>query len=521
MSSRSSIHQNPHGSRNRIDLVLSSAAIGIIAGLVATFFRFLLDQANALRTILFALPGTLAGIIALFAILASIGYLTGLVTQNEPLISGSGIPQFKAQLLGYFSPCWWRVLIKKIFGGAMVFLCGLAIGREGPAFYLGSLSAKGFCKLTRRRLSIETNELLICGACAGLTAMVNAPFAAIAFALEGIHRPFSSRLLLPAMVSAICADLVSRSLLGADTRLALPSVDAFPLSYSYLYLLAGVLLGLVGIAYNKAVMVTRDLFFKTKLPLRFRVLVPFLAAGVVWFVFPEALGCGSSLVGNLSAGTAAISAVALLLAVKFAFFLISFCSGAPGGIFFSPILFGALVGYLFGFAAVGLFGMPDSCLLYLMLLGMAGLFAGVIRAPLTGVLLVVEMTGSLSPLLGLAVVSCLAAFVADLFGSKPVYDELQERITPDHIEHSDYDLANRVLDLPVSTDSAIANLTIREAPLPQSCLVISILRGDTHIIPHGDTRIEPGDLISILCPSGVEGEVRRAAASVSGFGSFD
>lgn len=520
MASHSPANKSLHIDNNRFDLVLSSAAIGIIAGLVATLFRFLLDWASVLRLSLFSLAGTTLGVVALFAILATIGYLTGRITQSEPLIIGSGIPQLKGQLLGYFSPCWWRVLPKKIFGGAMVFLCGLALGREGPAFYLGSLSARGFCKLTRRRLSIEKKELLICGACAGLTAMINAPFAAIMFALEAVHRPFSSRLLLPAMVSTVFADLVSRSLLGVDTRLVLPSISILPLSYSYLYLLGGVLFGLLGAAYNKAIMGTRNLYFKTKLPLRFRILFPFLIAGVVWLVFPAALGCGSSIIHNLSVGTYAVAAVGVLLAVKFVFFLISFCSGAPGGIFFSPIVFGSLLGYLFGFAAVRLFGVPESYVIYLMLLGMVGMFASVIRAPLTAILLVVEMTGSLQLLLGLAVVSCLSAFVANLLGSKPVYDELLERITPDHIEHSDYDRANRVLDLPISDDSAIANRLIREAHFPQSCLVISILRGDEHIIPHGNTRIEPGDIVSIICPIGAEGEVRRIAASASG-GNYD
>ena len=121
----------------------------------------------------------------------------------------------------------------------------------------------------------------------------------------------------------------------------------------------------------------------------------------------------------------------LLLAAKFAFTMICFCSGAPGGIFFPLLVLGALSGGILGSGACALLGLPESCMINFLLLGMTGMFAGIVRAPITGIILVAEMSGSLTQFVGLVIVSVVSALTANLLKSKPVYDELLENMLRD------------------------------------------------------------------------------------------
>ncbi|MBE6032321.1 MAG: ClC family H(+)/Cl(-) exchange transporter, partial [Clostridiales bacterium] len=110
------------------------------------------------------------------------------------------------------------------------------------------------------------------------------------------------------------------------------------------------------------------------------------------------------------------------------FTMICFCSGAPGGIFFPLLVLGALLGGIMGSIACSLLGLPESCMINFLMLGMTGMFSGIVRAPLTGIVLVAEMTGSLTQFTGLVIVSIVSALTANMLGSKPIYDELLENM---------------------------------------------------------------------------------------------
>jgi H+/Cl- antiporter ClcA len=118
----------------------------------------------------------------------------------------------------------------------------------------------------------------------------------------------------------------------------------------------------------------------------------------------------------------------LLLVVKFLFSAVSFGSGAPGGIFFPLLILGSYLGAAYGDVVIQYCNIPDAMWTQFIILGMAGLFAGIVRAPLTGIVLITEMTGSMNRFLDVALVSIVAYFVANLVGSKPIYTSLLENI---------------------------------------------------------------------------------------------
>ena len=205
-----------------------------------------------------------------------------------------------------------------------------------------------------------------------------------------------------------------------------PRAD-FPPALYLLILLLGLLLGVLGAVYNTATMhAVRLLQYKSRMPVFVRVLLPFLAAGVLALFAPALLGSGHELVEEAAAGDFVLRTLVLLLLGKFLFSLLSFSSGAPGGIFFPLLVLGALIGCSFGLVAVQLFGLDSSFVAAFLLLGMAGNFAAIVRAPFTGAVLLFEMTGSPQCLLPLLAVSLVASVTAGALRVPPIYDSLRE-----------------------------------------------------------------------------------------------
>jgi len=419
--------------KDNFRLLFYAALVGVLSGLVAVLYRYAIAWSDSLRGLVIGgLTGPLP-IVLFFAGLVLLALLVGKITEGEPLIKGSGIPQVEGQIHGHFHPCWWKVLVKKFIGGALCIVAGLSLGREGPSIQLGAMAGQGACELTKRNQD-ESRYLIVCGACAGLAAAFNAPLAGVMFALEEVHRRFSGRAVFPAMVAAISADLVSKAFFGVDATLHMEFAGSVPYRYYIVFALIGVVMGAFSTLYNKVLLWGQKLYGKLKCSLTVRMVIPFVCAGILALVMPEALGGGHNIIESVVDGHYGLKALLLVLAVKFVFSMISFCSGAPGGIFFPMLVLGSLVGGLMGMGAIELLGLPEEYMLYCILMGMAGMFAGVVRAPLTGILLVVEMSGSLNQLAGVTVVACVACLVGILLKNAPIYESLLENMLPKKAE---------------------------------------------------------------------------------------
>ncbi len=416
--------------RKHIVLIGKSLIIGAFAALSAVAYRAVLSRSESLCHEIFSFASSPLRMILLFLFLLLVGLVVGRITESEPLIKGSGIPQLEGQFHGHLSPRPLAVLVKKFIAGALGIVCGLSLGREGPSIQLGAMTGQ----LVGRRLpGTDEDEddkklLLLCGACAGLAAAFNAPLAGVAFALEETYKKFTPKAVFVTASASIIADMISKLFFGMTPALGMPQVDTLPLSMFFLYPIVGICCGCFGALFNKTLMSTQKLY--KKLPLRdtFRIAIPFLFAGVFGLVLPEVLGGGHHIVSQLSSVGMAVGMMLLLLVGKFVFTMLCFCSGAPGGIFFPLLVLGALTGGIVGSGACALLGLPESCMINFLLLGMTGMFSGIVRAPVTGIILVAEMSGSLTQFPGLVLVSVVSALTANMLGSKPVYDELLENM---------------------------------------------------------------------------------------------
>lgn len=496
---KSTLRKIEYRKKESFYLIIRGIEAGIAAGLTSVLYRLLLSNAEtALSKMIAFVKGSPVKIAVWFCALAAMGILVSFIVKLEPMSSGSGIPQIAGEIKGYFSPNWLRVIIAKLAGGTISVFCGLSLGREGPSIQLGGMAAKGVARLTK---ADKTTQLrMICsGAGAGLAAAFNAPLAGIMFVLEELQHTFDKAILCMGIVAAVTADFISKIFFGQNTIFNYKTAN-IPLRHYWLILILGLLLGVLGAGYNIIMNAGQDLFKKfARIPRRVKFAAVFVLSGAVSFYIPQVLGGGHSMVELLMNEHPAISVLLFLLIAKFIFSVISFGSGAPGGIFFPMLILGTYIGAIFGDLSINMLGLDHDMWQEFAVAAMAGLFASIVRAPITGIILVFEMTGNIDNLLPLAVVSLISYATANLIGTAPIYTSLLEKIIDTKEPHESFTGGEKVLQtFIIPTGSPISGKTISDADWGKHCLIVSVQRGETSITPKGDTVLLDGDALVFL-----------------------
>lgn len=498
-------------------LILKGFLVGVCSGVVVIAYRIVLSYAERFLTAILDVTRNHPVRIALwFAFLLILAILVGRLVQYEPLISGSGIPQLKGEMNGELDAKWHRVLWAKFTGGALSLFAGLSLGREGPSIQLGAMTGKGVSKALRLNKT-EEKYMLTCGAGAGLAAAFNAPLAGVLFSLEEIHKNFSAPILVSVMTATATAGVLSAHLMGGSPAFSIvPTL--LPYHHYSFVLVLGVIMGLFGVFYNWFTLKMQSLYRNAKyLNKVTAMLIPFLLAGVLGYVMPSVLGSGHELVHHLTDGAFTLRMVLILLAAKFIFSGICFGSGAPGGIFFPLLVMGALAGGIYSMVCSQLFGVPTEYLNNFVILAMAGFFTAIVRAPLTGIILIFEMTGSFSHLLSLTLVSLVAYAVASLLGSEPIYESLLENIRKNLSKTENPVDADTVLkSYIVSCGSEAENCALCNIEIPEHCLIVTITRNGKELIPRGQTILYSGDSLLTAIDTGHECTIHETLSRLTG-----
>lgn len=416
-------------SANRYLQIVFGAIVGALAGGVAVLYRILVEYSTELLNIVLSIVKSKWFYIPVFFIvLIIIAIIVAKLLKYEPLISGSGIPQFEGEMYGELDQNWFKVLWAKFVGGLLAISCGLSLGREGPSIQLGAVTAKGFAKLTHSDTH-QKNILMTCGAAAGLSAAFNAPLAGVLFSIEETHKKISLDMLLPSMAASVTADFVSKLICGMEPVFKFGALPALSLNMYLLVIALGIVTGVFGVIYNRSIALSQTFYQKlTFLKPELKMCIPFITAGILGLCFPYVLGGGQGLVTRLSSLEFTILMAALILIIKFVFSMLSFGSGSPGGIFLPLLVLGSLIGTLFGQAMAYTPIFSSELIPVFVILAMAGTFTGIVKAPITGTLLLCEMTGSFTYLLPLVLVSLISYIVSDLLKGQPIYDQLLERM---------------------------------------------------------------------------------------------
>jgi CIC family chloride channel protein len=411
-------------------LGLLSLLVGVAAGLVCAVFRLLLGDAAGLRDHLIGaargagvlgLPIVVAGTAAATAVAAA------LVRRISPDAEGSGIPQVEAAIMGGERGKPVRNAAVKFVGGLLAIGSGLALGREGPSVQMGHSIADVVARLFRRS-EADSRVLFAAGAGAGLATAFNAPIAGAVFVLEELLRRFDPRTAAAALGASAGAIAIARLFLGVNPDFAI-SAQPFPgFATVPLGIALGLLAGLAGAAYTRAVtgsLAATD--HAARLPAAARgALIGGLVGVLAWFA-PQMVGGGDTLTQQLLVGAGGLTALAAMFCVRFALGPLSYAAGTPGGLFAPMLVLGAVIGVVFGrmSGALSLDGGVSQT--GYAVVGMAAFFTAVVRAPLTGICLAAEMTGSASLLLPMLAACFGAMLVTELLGVPPIYELLRER----------------------------------------------------------------------------------------------
>ncbi len=419
-------------------------------------------------------------------ILAVAACVVSLLLKWDSLISGSGIPQIEGEIIGEIDEKWWRVLLAKLGGGIISLGCGLSLGREGPSIQLGAMTAKGFSRAAKR-VKTEEKLLITCGASAGLSAAFNAPIAGILFSLEEVHKHFSPELLLSSMAASITSDFVSRNVFGLTPVFSFHITHMMPLGTYGHVLVLGVLMGAMGVVYNTTLSKPRTC---TENPLGHgEASAPLSAGRRVWFYIPQRAGrwpCpGGGAVHGRDGAWGAVSAAGGQIHLQHDKLRIR----SAGRHLPAPVGDGAIIGSIYYNAALLVSPSLSGLVGNFIILGMAGYFSAIVRAPITGIILISEMTGSFSHLLTLSMVSLAAYLVPDMVHCAPVYDQLLHRLLAKQNPDKKVTLTGEkvLVEGMIYHGSAAEGKKVSAIAWPRTSLVVSLMRGEAEFVPRGDT----------------------------------
>ncbi len=376
-------------------------------------------------------PLTIAAGAAVAALAVTLAYL--LTRYLAPETAGSGVPEVEGALEGVREVRWRRVLPVKFVGGVLSLSAGIVGGREGPTIHIGA-SMGGALAEWLRLDKMDFHALLAAGAAAGLASAFNAPLAAVLFVIEETRRQF--RYTFRSYVAVIVASAASAfgmELVGGTAPQFRIETDALPLVMLPTFMLLGAALGVLGIAFNKTLVMALDWRARAfgRVPVLYAVIVG-AAIGALAMVVPMAVGGGERLIPEMPVADLPLKMLVLIAVVRFVGTMASYPVGVPAGIFSPMLTLATTVGLIFGLLVEealvrASFAVPPLTGAAFAVAAMGGLFSSTIRAPLVGVVLVVELTGAFELILPLMVTCVTAHVIAQVLGGRPIYEVLFER----------------------------------------------------------------------------------------------
>ncbi|MDO4177894.1 MAG: ClC family H(+)/Cl(-) exchange transporter [Phascolarctobacterium sp.] len=485
----------------RLTVFAEGIATGIFAGLVISFFRWALHETEVWRAGFFknVLSQNPLYIVLWFAALILVAFVLDRLTKHEPLAAGSGIPQVKGAIVGLIKMRWFPIMWVKLVAGIIGIGAGLSLGREGPSIQLGAVSAQGISRFLKRT-RMEERYLMTSGASAGLAAAFNAPLAGVMFALEELHRSFSIVVLLPSMAAAFTATILSRFLFGRAPIFTMPDLQVLHTEDLLIVVLVAMVAGTCGVIFNKGLLNVNRFYalpiFKSSFH---KIAFALFCAGVLGFYLPEVLGGGNNLINQLATTPAPLKMLVIFLIGKLIFTFISYGCGVPGGFFLPMLVIGALTGSVISNLLVTAGIIEAAKGPTIVVIAMAALFSSSVRAPITGTVLIMEMTSSYQQLLSLAVASMIAFVVAELWQSKPIYEELLARSLNSQKPSEAVKHQRTLAEFVVDSGSYCENKMLKQIELPPHTLIVDIKRGEESITPEPDVKLMQGDFIYVFC----------------------
>ena len=444
----------------QVFLVLA-LVIGALTGLAVVAFIMLTERLGMRlypvggapwRRVLFPVAGSL-----------SIGYL---LYRYFPNARGSGVPQTKAALFAREGRITLRTVLGKFFCTSATLASGIPLGREGPSVQVGGGIASVLGRLLGLR-SEQVKNLIPVGAAAAIAAAFNTPLAAVLFALEEIMGDLHAPVMGAVVLASATSWMVLRVLLGNSPLFKVPQYQLVHPAEFAVYAVLGIAGGVVSAAFTRLLLGMRARFLQfPQKTVWFQPLAGGLLVGLIgWFV-PQVLGVGYGYVGDALNGNMAFKMMLLLVVLKLLTVTTSYASGNAGGIFGPALFIGAMLGGSVGTVAHHLFPAYTATPGAYALVGMGAAFAGIVRAPMTSVLMIFEMTQDYAVIVPLMIANLVSLFIASRLQHEPIYEALavQDGIhLPSAESRRRYGLRQVRKIMQTASQLLPAEITVREA----------------------------------------------------------
>lgn len=407
--------------------ILSFVLTGIIVGLAIGFFKkaigFVSSRMIELISEVKDRPIYALGIIILFIIIGTFIYF---LSKRDPNINGSGIPIIYGMLDDEFIVDSPRTLIRKFIASTLAIGSGLTLGREGPSVQIGGLIGDIVHKSSKSK---EDKRYFIGSAAgAGIAVAFNAPMAGMLFTVEEIFKKTDRKVFLSTAITIFTAIITADIAFGNHPALLdVPNFEVMHLSMIGILIVLGIFVGLSGVFFNFCVIGSKGVFKKIKINPYIKYLIPFVVTAIVLMIDIDLFASSEDFIFLATKGQTSLFKLIIFYFMKIFLLSLAFGVGVPGGSLVPLLVIGSLVGNIVATSLV-MAGLLDPSFIFVFsILGMCGHFSAIVRAPITAIILVLEMTGgAFEYLLGIAIVSLVAYSIAEICQSKPFYEHLYE-----------------------------------------------------------------------------------------------
>jgi CIC family chloride channel protein len=433
LETRSAVHKHPRKRGRRAWLTLSTTReerfflalavfIGVFSGLAVVCFRLAIDWTKI--SLLGPVPALHSWRLIAAPALTSL-VVALLVIHVFPLVRGSGVNQTKAALYIYNGYIPFRTAVGKFITAALAIGSGQSLGPEDPSLQIGASLASAL----GRRLDLSRERLRLLapvGAAAGLAAAFNAPISAVLFVIEEVIGRWSAGILGSVVLSAISSVVVVRWFLGAEPLFRIPAVGLMRPTELLAYAMLGIVGGLAAVVFAKAIVYLRPrLRAWPRWTQYFQPVGAAVVIGLIGFLgFPQVMGAGYEYMDQAMHDQFTWKMLAVLALLKIVATTLSFVTGTPGGMFAPTLFVGAMLGGSIGGLERHFYPSLTGSTATYALVGMGVLFAGFLRAPMTSVFMVLEVSGNYSIIVPVIVANTLAYVVSRGLQPMPIFDVL-------------------------------------------------------------------------------------------------
>jgi len=476
----------------RLFLVLS-IFIGVISGLMVVCFRVCIEWIKI---------GSLgsaphAGQYRLLYVPAIAGLIVGALVQWVfPQARGSGVNQTKAALYIYNGYISFKTMIGKFITAAIAIGGGHSLGPEDPSLQIGA----GVASIISRHLNLSRERLRLfapIGAAAGLAAAFNAPISAILFVIEEVIGKWSAAVLGSIVLAAISSVVVMRQFWGSEPMFRIPSVNLRDPRELTAYAVLGVFGGVASLIFSKALGYLRPRLRMLRPQTHFlQPAIAGLLVGLIGFYgFPQVMGPGYEVIDQAAHGQFTWQFLLILAGLKILATTLSFSSGTPGGMFAPTLFIGAMLGAAIGTFEKHYFPLLTGGIGSYALVGMGVLFAGFIRAPLTSVFMVLEMSGNYSIILPVILANTIAYLLSRILTPVPIFEvfthqdgldlpsmEEQREESPRHIEDALHPVDIPILEGTHTLDEAMRRIATATPGERTDCLLVRFANGAWYVL---------------------------------------